>query len=238
MLRDGGNAFAAMVAAAAAATSDFERHRKPTRGEKILAEMNTAVPWTELCAVIEPHHPKVTSADGRPPVGLERMLRIHCLQRWFGLSDPAVEEALYDSRERVKSTLSTTKKGNEWHSRPRSSAKSSSNVGALNCLTLIAPWVASPFRQRYSGSLAEAVCNPSARGSRFPVGVEAHRCDRAVRRGSPRRSSDVPPRRPRTRPRATEASGPPGQGVVRRCHLARMDPQTGRTTPAARAAAS
>jgi len=79
------------------ATSDFERFRKPTRREKFLAEMNTVVPWTELVALIEPHYPKATSAGGRPPVGLERMLRIHCLQLWFNLSDPAVEESLYDS---------------------------------------------------------------------------------------------------------------------------------------------
>jgi len=79
------------------AASDFERYRKPTRREKFLAEMNTVVPWQELAAVIEPYYPKATSAGGRPPVGLERMLRIHCLQLWFDLSDPAVEEALYDS---------------------------------------------------------------------------------------------------------------------------------------------
>lgn len=80
------------------AAGDFERYRKPTRREKFLAEMNRVVPWKELAAVIEPYYPKATSAGGRPPVGLERMLRIHCLQLWFNLSDPAVEEALYDSR--------------------------------------------------------------------------------------------------------------------------------------------
>lgn len=79
------------------AASDFERYRKPTRREKFLAEMDRVVPWKELAAVIEPYYPKATSAGGRPPVGLERMLRIHCLQLWFDLSDPAVEEALYDS---------------------------------------------------------------------------------------------------------------------------------------------
>jgi len=79
------------------AASDFGRYRKPTRREKFLAEMDRVVPWKELAAVIEPYYPKATSAGGRPPVGLERMLRIHCLQLWFDLSDPAVEEALYDS---------------------------------------------------------------------------------------------------------------------------------------------
>jgi hypothetical protein len=65
------------------ATSDFERFRKPTRREKFLAEMNTVVPWAELVALIEPYYPQATSAGGRPPVGLERMLRMHCLQLWF-----------------------------------------------------------------------------------------------------------------------------------------------------------
>ncbi|MBN9462396.1 MAG: IS5 family transposase [Burkholderiales bacterium] len=79
------------------AANDFERYRKPTRRERFLAEMDAVVPWAELVAVIEPHYPKATSAGGRPGFGLERMLRIHCLQLWFDLSDPALEEALYDS---------------------------------------------------------------------------------------------------------------------------------------------
>jgi len=53
------------------------------------------MPWRELCALIEPHDPK--PGNGRPPVGVERMLRIYFLQQWFNLSDPAVEGALYDS---------------------------------------------------------------------------------------------------------------------------------------------
>src|SRR5688572_25022931 len=57
--------------------------------------MNRVVPWAQLCALLEPVYPKLGS--GRPPVGLERMLRIYFLQHWFNLSDPAVEEALYDS---------------------------------------------------------------------------------------------------------------------------------------------
>ena len=79
------------------ANNDFEQFRKPTRREKFLAEMNTVVPWAELVAVIEPYYPKTSKAGGRPPVGLERMLRMHCLQLWFDLSDPAVEEERYDS---------------------------------------------------------------------------------------------------------------------------------------------
>jgi transposase, IS5 family len=74
----------------------FETFRKTTRREVFLVEMNQVVPWAELCAEIEPVYPKPAGA-GRRPVGVERMLRIYFLQQWFNLSDPAVEEALYDS---------------------------------------------------------------------------------------------------------------------------------------------
>ena len=73
----------------------FERYTKKTRRAIFLEEMERVVPWRELCALVEPHYPK--PGNGRPPVGVERMLRIYFLQQWFNLSDPAVEEALYDS---------------------------------------------------------------------------------------------------------------------------------------------
>jgi IS5 family transposase len=79
------------------AEASFEKYRKPTRREEFLAQMNTVMPWQKLIALIEPVYPQREGA-GRPPVGLERMLRIHFLQHCFNLSDPAVEEALYDSR--------------------------------------------------------------------------------------------------------------------------------------------
>ena len=79
------------------AEGTFEQYRKPTRRERFLTDMDKIIPWRELCDVIEPFYPKVEGA-GRPPIGIERMLRIHFLQHWFNLSDPAVEEALYDSR--------------------------------------------------------------------------------------------------------------------------------------------
>lgn len=79
------------------ADASFERYRKTTRRERFLAEMEQVIPWRELCGAIEPFYPK-TEGAGRPAIGLERMLRIHFLQHWFNLSDPAVEEALYDSR--------------------------------------------------------------------------------------------------------------------------------------------
>jgi IS5 family transposase len=78
-----------------AMANGFERYSKKTRRAEFLEEMEQVVPWRKLCALIEPHYPK--AGNGRPPVGLERMLRMYFLQQWFNLSDPAVEEVLYDS---------------------------------------------------------------------------------------------------------------------------------------------
>jgi IS5 family transposase len=77
------------------ASTGFEKYARSTRRAQFLSEMDRVVPWGELCALIEPVYPK--PGNGRPPIGLERMLRIYFLQHWFNLSDPAVEEALYDS---------------------------------------------------------------------------------------------------------------------------------------------
>jgi len=79
------------------ADEGFEKFRKTTRREKFLQDMDQIIPWSELAAAIEPFYPKPKGA-GRRPIGIERMLRIHFLQHWFNLSDPAVEESLYDSR--------------------------------------------------------------------------------------------------------------------------------------------
>jgi IS5 family transposase len=68
---------------------------KVTRRERFLAEMNAVIPWTRLLALIEPHYPK--AGNGTQPLPLERMLRIYFMQNWFNLSDPAMEDALYDS---------------------------------------------------------------------------------------------------------------------------------------------
>jgi len=77
------------------AQGSFEIYRKPTRREKFLAEMERVVPWDALYALLEPYYPK--AGNGRPPVGLMKMLRLHLLQHWYNLSDPALEEALYES---------------------------------------------------------------------------------------------------------------------------------------------
>src|SRR6187551_3898336 len=78
------------------AQAEFATKKKITRREKFLARMETLIPWAQLLAVIEPFYPK--GERGRPPIGLERMLRIHFLQQWYGLADGAMEDALYDSQ--------------------------------------------------------------------------------------------------------------------------------------------
>jgi IS5 family transposase len=73
----------------------FEQHRRATRRDVFLATMEQLVPWSALCTVIDPYYPK--PGRGRPPVGLERMLRMYFVQHWFNLADEACEEALLDS---------------------------------------------------------------------------------------------------------------------------------------------
>jgi IS5 family transposase len=73
----------------------WDNKKKVTRRERFLAEMDAVLPWTELLALIGPHYPR--SLRGRPALPLATMLRIYFLQQWFNLSDPAAEEALYDS---------------------------------------------------------------------------------------------------------------------------------------------
>ena len=73
----------------------FENKKKQTRREKFLSEMEAVVPWPELLSVIEPYYPK-SGRRGRQPMPLSSMLRIHCMQQWYALSDPAMEDALYE----------------------------------------------------------------------------------------------------------------------------------------------
>lgn len=76
------------------AMGGFETHRKTTRKAEFLARMDKLIPWTEFSKVIEPFYPK--AGNGRPPIGLERMLRMYFIAHWFNLADEACEDALYD----------------------------------------------------------------------------------------------------------------------------------------------
>jgi len=80
--------------------AEYAGKKKQTRRDKFLAEMEQVVPWARLVARLvarlRPFYPK--GERGRPPIGLERMLRISFLQQWYGLADEALEDALYDSQ--------------------------------------------------------------------------------------------------------------------------------------------
>jgi IS5 family transposase len=76
--------------------AEYAGKKKQTRRDKFLAEMEQVVPWPRLVERLRPFYPQ--GERGRPPIGLERMLRIHFLQQWYGLADEAMEDALYDSQ--------------------------------------------------------------------------------------------------------------------------------------------
>lgn len=79
------------------ASAEYALKKKQTRREKFLAEMERVVPWSRLIALIEPLYPS-SGRVGRQPIGVPRMLRMYCLQQWYGLADEALEDALYDSQ--------------------------------------------------------------------------------------------------------------------------------------------
>ena len=77
--------------------AEYAKKKKQTRREIFLGKMEQVVPWSRLMEVIAPHYPK-SGKRGRPPIGLERMLRMYFVQQWYGLADEAVEDAVYDSQ--------------------------------------------------------------------------------------------------------------------------------------------
>jgi IS5 family transposase len=78
---------------------DYEQStaKKRTKRERFLSEMEAVVPWKALIDLIEPHYPKTSSRGGRPAYPLATMLRIHLMQQWYSLSDPAMEDALIEA---------------------------------------------------------------------------------------------------------------------------------------------
>ncbi len=74
--------------------AEFASKKKLTRRERLLAEIEAATPWPALVAALLPYYPK-GDGRGRPPMGLERMLRMYIAQQCFGLSDDGIEDAIY-----------------------------------------------------------------------------------------------------------------------------------------------
>jgi len=78
------------------AVNEWNGKKKQTKREKFLGQMEEMVPWSRLVGLIKPHYPK--GKRGRPPMGIEKMLRVYFLQQWYGLADEALEDAIYDSQ--------------------------------------------------------------------------------------------------------------------------------------------
>jgi IS5 family transposase len=76
---------------------EYAAKKKVTRRDRFLGEINAVTPWPALVTEIEPYYPK-GEGRGRPPVGVERMLRMYIAQQCFGLSDEGIEDAIYDSQ--------------------------------------------------------------------------------------------------------------------------------------------
>ena len=86
-----------MVQQISFAQAEYDAKRKTTRRDRFLGEMERVVPWALLLGVLTPHdYPDAGKRAGRPPIGLERMMRLYFLQQWFGLADEALEDAVYD----------------------------------------------------------------------------------------------------------------------------------------------
>jgi IS5 family transposase len=81
------------------AQAEYATKKKVTRRERFLGEMEQIVPWAALIAALKPYYfPEAGTGRGRRPIGLERMLRMYCLQQWYALADEALEDAIYDSQ--------------------------------------------------------------------------------------------------------------------------------------------
>ncbi|UXH62470.1 transposase [Pseudomonas aeruginosa] len=114
------------------ADAEYAGKRKQTRKELFLIEMDRVVPWKGLIALIEPHYPK--GEGGRPAYPLMAMLRVHLLQNWFGYSDPAMEEALYET------TILRQFAGRAWSVSPTKPPSSTSVACWRNTNWLLASW--------------------------------------------------------------------------------------------------
>ena len=81
------------------AQAEHQNKKKVTRRERFLSQMEALVPWQRLIDALSPSYfPNAAGKRGRPPTGLERMLRIYFLQQWYALADEALEDAIYDSQ--------------------------------------------------------------------------------------------------------------------------------------------
>lgn len=198
--------------------ADFERFRRTTRSDRFVATMERIVPWSELCDAIEPFYPKL--GNGRPPVGLDRMLRMHFVQHRFNLADQAREEALLDSsalltfrrllRQHGLGAGLFAKLGTAWRTR------SISSNGARRCRS-------GPFPRSWQGSavglpgMLRAVDDVAGAGDAFPhrgAGLPARRRGGAASAGW--RGRGLPGNKSRESSPRSAFDGPQGSASLTR----------------------
>lgn len=136
--------------------AEYAGKRKKTRREVFLEEMEQVVPWKALLKVIEPHYP--VAGRGRRPYPLDAMLRVHLMQNWFALSDPAMEEALYEIASlrnfaglSLSPAFSTKRRERRW-------VRASTVVPVLS-------WMRLPSRMSHRACCPVAVCRVSVRSA-------------------------------------------------------------------------
>ena len=154
------------------ASLEYAGKKRVTRREKFLGQMQKVVPWQRLLALIEPHYPS-SGRVGRPPIGLERMLRMYFVQQWYALSDEALEDALYDScamREFVGIDLA------------RESAPDATTLLKFRRLlethqlteTIFATIIAAPSSTKNAKGERDAEMHQTKKGKQWHFGMKAH----------------------------------------------------------------
>lgn len=159
------------------ADAGYAGKRMQTRKELFLIEMDQVVPWKGLIALIEPHYPK--GEGGRPAYPLMAMLRIHLMQNWFGYSDPAMEESLYETtilRQFAGLHAHSTPSGHPVHQHPATRStliRPGSRSAATQVCIVSLKSLSSSISLRVCASIRPSVrsdkrCAPAGRGSRRP----------------------------------------------------------------------
>ncbi len=157
--------------------SGFERKTRRTRKREFLDEKNLVVPWAELVALIAPHAPAPVSRGGRPPFAVETMLRIHFLQQWFTLSDPAMEEALYDMalfREFVGLDAGEDNLPDESTILQFRHLLEAHNLSLQILTTVNATLIAAPSSTKHSSGERDPEMHQTKKGNQWCFGMKAH----------------------------------------------------------------
>lgn len=114
------------------ASLTYRAKKRKTRRERFLEQMQACVPWTAFEAIIEPHYP-TSGRRGGQPIGLKVMLRIYLMQQWFSLSDPMMEDSLYEIE-----LMRRTRKANQWYFGMKIHVGADVNCGSAHTVTVTA----------------------------------------------------------------------------------------------------